>query len=152
MTLLIKMSTVITIIAMVGETSRITPFDRFDKQKPHCNFGMAGVCCRNCNNGPCRITRKRPRGVCGADADLIVARNLLRWVAAGVAAHGARGREIMLALKASAEGSLKLPIAGEEKLRKSANQLGINTEGETILTDPQRLPIKINNACIGAKK
>jgi carbon-monoxide dehydrogenase catalytic subunit len=58
----------------------------------------------------------------------------------------------MLALKASAEGSLKLPIAGEEKLRKSANQLGINTEGETILTDPQRLPIKINNACIGAKK
>jgi carbon-monoxide dehydrogenase catalytic subunit len=109
-----------------------TPFDRFDQQKPHCNFGMAGVCCRNCNNGPCRITRKSPRGVCGADADLIVARNLLRWVAAGVAAHGARGREIMLALKASAEGTMKLPIAGEEKLRKSAAQLGIDIEGKTI--------------------
>ena len=120
-------------ILQMGKVGCETPFDRFDKQKPHCNFGMAGVCCRNCNNGPCRITRKSPRGVCGADADLIVARNLL-------------------ALKASAEGSLKLPIAGEEKLRKSANQLGINTEGETILTDPQRLPIKINNACIGAKK
>lgn len=109
-----------------------TPFDRFDHQKPHCSFGMAGVCCRNCNNGPCKITKKSPRGVCGANADLIVARNLLRWVAAGMAAHGARGREIMLALKASAEGSLKLPIVGKEKLRKSAVQLGIDIEEKTI--------------------
>jgi len=109
-----------------------TPFDRFDQQKPHCSFGMAGICCRNCNIGPCRITKKSPRGVCGADADLIVARNLLRWVAAGVAAHGARGREIMLALKASAEGRLQIPIKGEEKLRKSAIQLGIDIEGKTI--------------------
>jgi len=109
-----------------------TPFDRFDQQKPHCSFGMAGICCRNCNIGPCRITKRSPRGVCGADADLIVARNLLRWVAAGVAAHGARGREIMLALKASAEGRLQIPIKGEEKLRKSAIQLGIDIEGKTI--------------------
>ncbi len=121
-----------------------TPFDRFDQQKPHCNFGMAGICCRNCNNGPCRVTRKSPRGVCGADADLIVARNLLRWVAAGVAAHGARGREIMLALKASAEGSLKLPIAGEEKLRKSADQLGIDTEGKTI----EEIALKVVDALL----
>lgn len=121
-----------------------TPFDRFDQQKPHCNFGMAGICCRNCNNGPCRITRKSPRGVCGADADLIVARNLLRWVAAGVAAHGARGREIMLALKASAEGKLKLPIAGEEKLRKSADQLGIDTEGKTM----EAIALKVADALL----
>jgi anaerobic carbon-monoxide dehydrogenase catalytic subunit len=109
-----------------------TPFDRFDQQKPHCSFGMAGICCRNCNIGPCRITKKSPRGACGADADLIVARNLLRWVAAGAAAHGARGREIMLTLKAAAEGSLNLQILGEEKLRKSAAQLGIDIEGKTI--------------------
>ena len=107
-----------------------TPFDRFDQQKPHCSFGMAGICCRNCNIGPCRITKKRSRWVCGADADLIIARNLLRWVVAGVAAHGARGREIMLALKTSAEGTLKLPIVGEEKLRTSATQLGIDIEGK----------------------
>lgn len=109
-----------------------TSFDRFDQQKPHCNFGIAGVCCRNCNIGPCRITKKSPRGVCGADADLIVARNLLRWVAAGVAAHGARGREIMLALKAAGEGVLNLPIAGEEKLKKTALQLGVATEGMSV--------------------
>lgn len=109
-----------------------TCFDRFDSQKPHCTFGMAGVCCRNCNMGPCRITKKSSRGVCGADADLIVARNLLRWVAAGVAAHGARGREIMLALKASAQGLLQIPIAGAEKVKKSAAQFGINTDGKTV--------------------
>lgn len=109
-----------------------TCFDRFDSQKPHCAFGIAGVCCKNCNIGPCRVTQKSPKGVCGADADLIVARNLLRWVAAGTASHGARGREIMLALKAAGEGRLNIPIAGPEKLKKSAAQLGINTEEKTI--------------------
>jgi carbon-monoxide dehydrogenase catalytic subunit len=109
-----------------------TCFDRFDSQKPHCVFGIAGVCCKNCNIGPCRITKKSPKGVCGADADLIVARNLLRWVAAGTASHGARGREIMLALKAAGEGRLDMPVAGPQKLRKSAAQLGINTEGKSI--------------------
>ena len=47
-------------------------FDRFDKQKPQCSFGLAGVCCRICNMGPCKITKKATRGVCGADADLDV--------------------------------------------------------------------------------
>lgn len=108
-----------------------TCFDRFDSQKPHCTFGMAGVCCKNCNIGPCKVTKKSPKGVCGADADLIVARNLLRWVAAGTAAHGARGREIMLALKAAGEGILNIPITGVEKLKKSAAQLGISTAGKT---------------------
>lgn len=119
-------------LAHMEKTGCETCFDRFDSQKPHCSFGMAGVCCKNCNMGPCKITRKSPRGVCGADADLIVARNLLRWVAAGVAAHGARGREIMLALKASAEGLLNIPPAGVEKLKKSAVQLGIDVQEQPI--------------------
>ena len=62
-----------------------TAFDRFDKQQPQCTFGLSGTCCRICNMGPCKITPKSPRGVCGADADLIVARNLLRGAAAGAA-------------------------------------------------------------------
>lgn len=109
-----------------------TIFDRFDSQKPHCTFGIAGICCKNCNMGPCRITKKSPKGACGADADLIVARNLLRWVAAGAAAHGARGRETMLALKYAAEGKLNIPIAGVEKLKKSAVQFGIDIEGKSV--------------------
>ncbi|MBR2005666.1 MAG: hypothetical protein IKK39_10430 [Thermoguttaceae bacterium] len=67
-------------------------FDRFDRQKTQCGFGLAGVCCKICNMGPCRVTEKAPRGVCGADADLIVARNLLRATATGTAQHGARSR------------------------------------------------------------
>lgn len=109
-----------------------TTFDRFDQQQPQCSFGMAGVCCRNCCMGPCKITRKSPKGVCGADADVIVARNLLRAMAAGIAAHGARGRESMLALKYAAEGTLDLPIEGEGKVRKTAEIFGLETEGKSI--------------------
>ena len=46
-----------------------TTFDRFDKQKPQCSFGLAGICCKICNMGPCKITPKSPKGICGADAD-----------------------------------------------------------------------------------
>jgi len=102
-----------------------TPFDRFDAQKPHCRFGMAGTCCKNCHIGPCRITPKSPKGVCGADAHLITSRNILRWAAAGVAAHGARGREVMLALKGAADGTLQLPILGPEKVIATAKAFGI---------------------------
>ena len=107
-------------------------FDRFDKQQPQCNFGLAGICCRICHMGPCRITKKSPRGVCGADADLIVARNLLRAVAAGTAQHGMHAREVILSLKWAAEGKLDLPIIGEEKMIATAASFGIPTEGRTV--------------------
>lgn len=109
-----------------------TTFDRFDQQQPQCTFGLAGICCRNCYMGPCRITKKCMKGVCGADADVIVARNMLRAVASGAAAHGARGRESMLALKKAAEGSIDLPIEGEAKIRAVCQTYGIDTEGKTL--------------------
>lgn len=109
-----------------------TTFDRFDDQKPQCTFGIAGICCRNCFMGPCKITKKCHRGVCGADADVIVARNMLRHLAAGAAAHGARGRESMLALKAAGEGRIDLPIEGEKKIRAVCKNFGIDTEGKTL--------------------
>ncbi|SNB45126.1 anaerobic carbon-monoxide dehydrogenase catalytic subunit [Geobacter sp. DSM 9736] len=109
-----------------------TAFDRFDAQKPHCGFGLAGTCCKNCHMGPCRITPKSPRGVCGADAHLIAARNILRWTAAGAAAHGARGREVMLALKGAAEGTLDLPILGPEKVVATAKSFGIYDEKKSV--------------------
>ncbi len=109
-----------------------TSFDRFDKQQPQCNFGLAGVCCRICHMGPCRITKKSPRGVCGADADLIVARHMLRAVAGGTAQHGMHAREVILSLKWAAEGKLKLPILGAEKLKATAESFGLGTEGRTL--------------------
>lgn len=108
-----------------------TAFDRFDKQKPQCNFGLAGVCCKICNMGPCKITAKSPRGVCGADADLVVARNLLRAAAAGAAQHGMHAREIILSLKWVAEGKLDIPIMGEQKIRATAESFGIPTKHRT---------------------
>lgn len=109
-----------------------TTFDRFDAQKPQCSFGLAGVCCRNCTMGPCKITQKSPRGVCGADADVIVARNLLRSVVAGVSAHGARGRESMLALKYASEGKIDIPIEGEAKILAVAGAFGLDTGNKTV--------------------
>ena len=109
-----------------------TTFDRFDRQQPQCTFGLAGICCRNCYMGPCRITKKCTKGVCGANADVIVARNMLRAVASGAAAHGARGRESMLALKKAAEGSIDLPIEGEAKVRAVCQTYGIDTERKTL--------------------
>lgn len=109
-----------------------TAFDRFDRQKPQCNFGLAGICCKNCNMGPCRITAKASRGVCGADADLIVARNLLRSAAAGAAQHGMHAREVMLALKWAAEGKLDVPILGEQKIRQTAESFGIKQKNRQL--------------------
>lgn len=106
-------------------------FDRFDSQKPHCKFGQEGVCCRVCAMGPCRISAKSPRGVCGADADVIVARNLLRSVAAAVSAHGARSREVLLALKAAANKTAPIEIASPQKVQAAATKLGIDTNGKT---------------------
>lgn len=107
-------------------------FDRFDKQKPQCSFGLAGICCKICNMDPCKITAKSPRGVCGADADLIVARNLLRSAAAGVAQHGMHAREVILALKWASENKLDIPILGAQKIKSTATAFGIKTKNRSL--------------------
>ena len=121
-----------------------TTFDRFDKQKPQCSFGLAGICCKICNMGPCKITAKAPRGVCGADADLIVARNLLRSAAAGVAQHGMHAREVILALKWAGEGKLDVPIMGQQKIRSTAEAFGIPVKHRSI----KRIAIDLANALL----
>ena len=60
-----------------------TSHHRVEGQSVKCGFGLQGVCCRLCSNGPCRITPDAPHGICGASADVIVARNFLRAVACG---------------------------------------------------------------------
>lgn len=60
-----------------------TSHHRVKGQSVKCGFGLKGVCCRLCSNGPCRITPSAPRGICGATADVIVTRNFLRAVACG---------------------------------------------------------------------
>ena len=103
-----------------------TCFSRMDTQANQCGFGKDGVCCKICHMGPCRITPKAPAGVCGADADTIVARNFLREVAAGTAAHSDHGRHLVLLLKKIAEGKGgSYQIKDEKALRRIASLYGI---------------------------
>ncbi|MCL2765181.1 MAG: anaerobic carbon-monoxide dehydrogenase catalytic subunit [Treponema sp.] len=110
-----------------------TCFDRAEHQKTHCSFGLKGVCCRVCHMGPCRITVKAPKGICGADADTIVARNFLREVAAGTSAHSDHGRHLILKLKHVAEGKAEgFAIKDEKVLLLNARRYGIETENRGI--------------------
>jgi carbon-monoxide dehydrogenase catalytic subunit len=106
-----------------------TAFDRFAEQKVKCGFGKLGVCCRLCSNGPCRITPDSPKGVCGATADSIVARNFLRMVAAGSACYLHVCEATAKRLKAIGEGVSPLPIRSKQSLDELAVMFGI--EGET---------------------
>ncbi|MCD8396857.1 MAG: anaerobic carbon-monoxide dehydrogenase catalytic subunit [Lachnospiraceae bacterium] len=104
---------------------------RVKNQTPHCKFGEQGVCCRICTMGPCRITPKAPRGICGCDAHGIVGRNYLRFTAGGAATHSDHGREICHTLYCTApDGNYK--VKDPEKLIRIAKEWGVETEGKDI--------------------
>ena len=104
---------------------------RAAKQTPHCKFGEQGVCCRICAMGPCRITPKAPRGICGCDVHGIVGRNYLKFTAGGAATHSDHGREICHTLYcAKPEGPYK--VKDPEKLIRIAKDWGVETEGKDI--------------------
>jgi carbon-monoxide dehydrogenase catalytic subunit len=69
--------------SFIAQLPMETSHHRVDSQKTKCGFGLQGVCCRLCANGPCRVTPNAPKGICGATADVMVERNFLRAVAAG---------------------------------------------------------------------
>ena len=104
---------------------------RVKNQTPHCGFGEAGTCCRICSMGPCRITPKAPRGICGCDVHGIVARNYLRFTAGGTATHSDHGREIMHTLHETREGG-NYQVKDPEKLIRIAKEWGVETEGKDI--------------------
>jgi carbon-monoxide dehydrogenase catalytic subunit len=105
-----------------------TAFSRADDMAP-CNIGGAGMCCKICGMGPCRLTKDGQTGVCGATIDTIQARNLIRAIAAGSAAHSDHGRDMAFTLKAVAndetEGYMIRDVA---KLRVVASKYGIPIE------------------------
>ena len=104
---------------------------RVKNQTPHCGFGESGTCCRICSMGPCRITKKAPRGICGCDVHGIVGRNFLRFTAGGSATHSDHGREIMHTLYQAKEGG-NYQVKDPEKLLRIAKEWGVETEGKDI--------------------
>ena len=104
---------------------------RVKNQTPHCKFGEQGVCCRICTMGPCRITPKAPRGICGCDVHGIVGRNFLRFTAGGGATHSDHGREVCFELlESSADGPFY--VKDPQKLIRIAKEWDVETEGKDI--------------------
>jgi len=115
-----------------------TVFDRAEQMKP-CAIGIQGICCKNCAMGPCRLplpkggiegedTRK---GLCGATANTISARNFARMVAAGAAAHSDHGRTVAeVFLSAARKETDAYRIKDIPKLLAVAKVMGIDTTVE----------------------
>lgn len=125
-----------TMLLKAEELGMETAWDRYEKQLPQCSFGQLGICCRNCNMGPCRIDpfgEGAEKGICGATADIIVARNLLRTIAAGAAAHSDHARDAVLVFKQMSEGENKsYCIKDETKLLSLASEYGITADGKSL--------------------
>ena len=109
-----------------------TIWDRADEQTPHCGFGEQGVCCHVCYMGPCRINpagKKPQKGVCGATAEMIIARNFCRRIAAGTAAHSEHGREVAKTLLLAATNpDSGYAIRDVRKLKKVAQTFGVSIQ------------------------
>ncbi len=112
-----------------------TLWDRLAKQEPQCGYCNLGTSCRICAMGPCRVDPfgdGPQKGVCGADADIIVARNLARMIAAGASAHSDHGRDILETLYHVGEGKTDAySISEPEKLKVLATEYGVETDGKS---------------------
>ena len=108
-----------------------TAFHRADAMPP-CNIGAAGMCCKICGMGPCRLTKDGQTGVCGATIDTIQARNLIRAIAGGASAHSDHGRDMAFTLKAVANGEAgDYVIRDVAKLRTLSAKYDIPIEGRS---------------------
>jgi carbon-monoxide dehydrogenase catalytic subunit len=121
------------LLSQMADSGQQNAWDRLDAQLPQCGFGKQGLCCRICTMGPCRISKKSLLGVCGADADTIVARNFLRAVAAGASAHSDHGRGVAEVFLATGRGEAPdYQFRDTAKLYKVAAELGVETKDRPV--------------------
>ena len=136
-------------IARAQELGIETIFDRAEKMKP-CNIGVQGTCCKNCSMGPCRLPlpksgiegKDERKGMCGATANTIAARNFIRMVAGGAAAHSDHGRcvaEVFMSVARKETDAYK--IKDIDKLLAVAEALGVAT---TVEVDGEELDREID--------
>ncbi len=110
-------------------------WDRYQAMLPQCGYGQLGLCCKICVMGPCRIDpfgQGPQKGICGATADIIAARNLARMIAGGAAAHSDHGRDVAhTLLTAASDPNCDYKVIDEKKIRALAEEFGIATEGKS---------------------
>ncbi|MCX8042684.1 MAG: anaerobic carbon-monoxide dehydrogenase catalytic subunit [Desulfobacterota bacterium] len=111
-----------------------TVFDRAARMKP-CPIGVAGLCCKHCAMGPCRVAPELPdgaptqAGLCGATADTIAARNFARMVAAGAAAHADHARNVAEVFLHAVRGSITdYGVKDVQKLLQLGIDFGLDVE------------------------
>ena len=126
------------LIARAQKLGIDTVWDRAENMKP-CAIGLQGICCKNCAMGPCRLplpkggiegedTRK---GLCGATANTIAARNFIRMIAGGAAAHSDHGRCVAEVFRSVArKENHDYKIKDTIKLISVAEALGVATTVE----------------------
>jgi carbon-monoxide dehydrogenase catalytic subunit len=139
----------IDLLAKANADGVSTAFDRADILKP-CPIGSVGSCCKNCGMGPCRVPlakgkeetpeeKLKRRGICGATAETIAARNFIRMVAGGAAAHSDHGRGVAELFSVVARGEAPgYEIKDEQKLLQLALDWGVeigDRTNEEIATD-----------------
>ncbi len=113
-----------------------TVWDRYEAQLPQCGFGETGLCCRHCLQGPCRIDpfgATGPKlGICGANADTIVARGLARSIAGGTASHSAHAKHLAHTLLKWSRGQAPdYKITDKAKFAAVLARVGIQTDGKS---------------------
>jgi len=137
-----------------------TIFERAEKMKP-CNIGSQGTCCKNCGMGPCRLPLPKSgiegederKGLCGASANTIAARNFIRMIAGGAAAHSDHGRcvaEVFLAAARKETDAYK--IKDVEKLLAIAPlfdvAVTVEVDGETLDRDLDEIAVAVAEKAI----
>ena len=122
----------VEMLELVEGSGISTAFSRAEGMKP-CPIGSDGICCRNCAMGPCRLVKPGQVGICGATRETVAARNLVRAIAGGAAAHSDHGRDLCHTLIALSEGHAPdYQVRDASKLVRVAGYLGISVEGKSI--------------------
>jgi carbon-monoxide dehydrogenase catalytic subunit len=141
------------LIVRAQELGIDTVYDRAVQMKP-CNIGVQGTCCKNCSMGPCRLPLPKAgiegedtrKGLCGATANTIAARNFIRMIAGGASAHSDHGRCVAeVFLSAARKESDAYKIKDIDKLLLIAPHLDVAT---TVEVDGEELDRNIDEIAL----
>ncbi len=125
-----------TMLEKTRAAGESTSFDRMDDMGKRCSFCEQGIRCSLCSQGPCRITAKAPRGVCGIDADGMAMRNFLLQNTMGTATYTYHATEVMKTLAQAKPGGT-YEIKDWSKLETLAGVVGESVEPRDTL--PKRV-------------